>query len=235
MSETSTNNQPETVKSPFGPQDYGFDPKATPDRFPNAHRGTLGIRMGCMYSGKTTWLNGELTEFAIHNLRVLKISHSDDVRTDVAASDESGSTHNPSYGKLTSKIKCVRTSNLSMVDVSKYHVIGVDEAQFFTDLYDAVEHWVEVLGKHVRVVGLDGDAFKRKFGSILDLIPLADDVVKMHARCRLCMDELEATDFRGNLLTIVAPFTKRLGSSTAQVDIGGSDKYIPVCRYHHSK
>lgn len=220
--------------SPFGPRDYGFIPMMTPDRCPNAHRGTLIIRHGPMYSGKTTWLNGELTELAVQKLKVLKITHQADQRNDVAVSDRSGTTHNPSYNKLPASIECVRTTELGSIDVSHFHVIGIDEAQFFGDLVEAVEHWVETLGKHVRVVGLDGDFQKRKFGYILDLIPLADDSRRLNARCRVCMDELEQLDFRGNLLSMCGPFTRRLGSSTVQVESGGTDKYIPVCRYHHA-
>ena len=45
----------------------------------NKHRGTLNIRVGPMFSGKTTWLNGELTQLADKNFSVLKIIHSSDI------------------------------------------------------------------------------------------------------------------------------------------------------------
>jgi thymidine kinase len=221
-------------ESPYGPKDYGFDPIATPDRCPNAHRGTLIVYHGNMFSGKTTALNGELSDLSVQNLRVIKLTHQVDQRTDVAISDESGSTHNPCYNKLPPNIICRQVTSLREVDVSKFHVIGVDEAQFFDDLVEAVEYWVEILGKHVRVAGLNGDFQKRKFGHILDLIPKADESRHLHARCRICMDELEQLNFRGNILSISGPFTKRLGLSTSQIEIGGASKYIPVCRYHHA-
>jgi len=206
----------------------------SPERCFNEHRGTLYLRIGPMFSGKTTWLDGELTELVDTGFQVLKITHSDDVRTDVASCDDSGSTHNSSHRSLSDKISRMRASHLSNIDVSKYHVIGIDESQFFPDLLEVVENWVENLGKHVRVAGLDGDAFKRKFGQTLDLIPISDEVVKLNARCSICLDELRRIHFRGNILAIVGPFTKRLGTSTAQKDVGGADKYIPVCRFHHS-
>lgn len=200
----------------------------------NEHRGTLYLRIGPMFSGKTTWLDGELTELVDTGFQVLKITHSDDIRTDVASCDDSGSTHNSSHRSLSDKIVCMRASQLSNIDVSQYHVIGIDESQFFPDLLEIVQDWVENLGKHVRVSGLDGDAFKRKFGQTLDLIPFSDEVVKLNARCDICLEELRKINFRGNILAIVGPFTKRLGTSTAQKEVGGSDKYIPVCRFHHS-
>jgi thymidine kinase len=198
------------------------------------YQGTLSLRIGPMISGKTTWLNNELTNFADKGFSVLKITHSDDIRPDVAACDASGSTHNSSYTSLSPKISTVRVPTLSELDVTTFHVIGVDEAQFFPDLVTTIGTWIETLGKHVRVVGLDGDAFKRKFGQVLDLIPMCDEVIKLNASCDLCLKDLKKVNFRGNISGITGPFTKRLDGSTEQKVVGGADKYVPVCRYHHS-
>lgn len=198
------------------------------------YRGTLYLRIGPMFSGKTTWLNGELTQLADKRFSVLKIIHSDDKRHDVASCDHTGSTHNSSYKTLSPKITCIRASELVDINVSKFHVVGVDEAQFFPDLVDVIKDWVENHGKHVRVSGLCGDANKQKFGQTLDLIPFCDEVLKLNASCKICLEELEHSGFNGNILSIVGPFSKRLGASLSQKDVGGADKYIPVCRYHHS-
>lgn len=192
------------------------------------------MRIGPMFSGKTTWLNGELTELADNGFKVLKVSHSEDVRSDVATCDDSGSTHNSSFTKLTSKIDRIKRPVLADIDVDPYHVIGVDECQFFPDLVEVISNWIEEKGKHVRVVGLDGDIFKQKFGQTIELIPMADEVVKLNARCAICVSELKSINFRGNIMFINGSFTKRLGSSKEQKIIGGSEQYIPVCRYHHS-
>lgn len=201
----------------------------------SAHRGTLYMKIGPMFSGKTTWLNGELTDLADKRFSVLKISHINDQRNDVARSDDSGSTHNSSYTCLSPKIDRKLVESLKNIDVTPYHVIGIDEAQFFDDLVETVEYWVETLGKHVRVSGLDGDCFKKKFGHVLDLIPMCDKVTKLASSCKICLDELESANFHGNILSIVGPFTKRLTTNTTQTEIGGSDIYIPVCRYHHAQ
>jgi thymidine kinase len=190
------------------------------------HRGTLYVRAGPMFSGKTTWLNGELTQLADTGFKVLKIQHGDDVR-------ECGPTHNTSFVKLSDKIDIITATELRGINVSDYNVVGIDEGQFFPDLKEIVEHWVETLGKHVRVSGLDGDSLKQRFGQMLDLVPMSDEFVKLSASCRPCLAELEKTNFHGNILAIKAPFTKRLTASTEQKEIGGADKYIPVCRYHH--
>lgn len=209
-------------------------PKSPENKTSRKHRGTLYLRIGPMFSGKSSWLNAELTQFADKKFSALKITHSDDVRLDVMVCDDGGSTHNSSYRSLSDKIARMRANKLRDIDVSKYHVIGIDESQFFPDLLEVVEDWVENQGKHVRVAGLDGDAFKHKFGQTLDLIPICDEVIKLSASCQICLDELEKTDFHGNILSIVGPFTKRLGDTKEQKVIGGSDTYIPVCRFHHS-
>lgn len=202
------------------------------------HRGTLYVRVGPMYSDKSTWLNTELTRFADRGFPVLKITHSNDVRDDVASCDNSGSTHNSSFTSLTKKIDCVRSNTLANINVDKYDVIGVDEGQFFSDyddFYNTIENWVERLGKHVRVVGLDGDFKKEKFGHVVDLCRLSDDFMKLKGACRTCLDELQKIGFRGNILAIEGCFTKHIGElPTGQVDVGGANKYSVACRYHHS-
>jgi thymidine kinase len=98
-------------------------------------------------------------------------------------------------------------------------IIAIDEAQFFPDLYHFV---VYCLGadKQVIIAGLDADAFQRKWGQVLDCIPLASEVTKLSALCMRC----------GNGKP--GPFTKRIVEDTKLELIGGSDMYIAVCQKH---
>ncbi|KAM2800595.1 hypothetical protein COP1_005300 [Malus domestica] len=98
-------------------------------------------------------------------------------------------------------------------------VIGIDEAQFFEDLYDFCSEAADRDGKKVIVAGLDGDYLRRKFGSVLDIIPLADSVTKLTARCELCGKR--------------AFFTLRKTEETHTELIGGAEVYMPVCRQHY--
>lgn len=68
----------------------------------------------------------------------------------------------------------------------KFDVIAIDEAQFFTDLVGFCETAADVDGKHVIVAGLCGDFLRRPFGSVLDLVPLADSITKLAADCFSC-------------------------------------------------
>jgi len=102
------------------------------------------------------------------------------------------------------------------------HSVIIEEAQFFPDLKEFVLATVETYGKHVICVGLDGDAERRPFGQILDLVPFADSVVKFKACCSHCCDGTEAI------------FTHRkAGPSETQISVGAADEYEALCRKHY--
>ena len=95
-------------------------------------------------------------------------------------------------------------------------VILINEGQFFEDLYDVVIDMLR-FNKRVYVCGLDSDFERKKFGQILDLIPLCDKVNKLTSLCSQCKDGTPGI------------FSMRLTNETEQT-IVGSDSYIPVCR-----
>ncbi|CAG7878129.1 unnamed protein product [Brassica rapa] len=101
----------------------------------------------------------------------------------------------------------------------KLDEIGIDEAQFFGDLYEFCCKVADVDGKTVIVAGLDGDYLRRRFGAILDIIPIADSVTKLTARCEVCGQK--------------GFFTLRKTCDTRTELIGGADVYMPVCRKHY--
>jgi thymidine kinase len=103
-----------------------------------------------------------------------------------------------------------------MFKVATSRVILINEGQFFPDLYDFVNELLKA-DKKVYVCGLDGDFERKKFGNILDLIPLCDKVRKLTSLCSICKDGTPAI------------FSMRLTEEKEQT-IVGSDNYIPVCR-----
>ncbi|KAL3627314.1 hypothetical protein CASFOL_028677 [Castilleja foliolosa] len=124
------------------------------------------------------------------------------------------------------KLPCLPLADLSSFreklgaeNYEKLEVIGIDEAQFFGDLFDFCNEAADRDGKTVIVAGLDGDYLRRSFGSVLDLIPIADSVTKLNARCELCGKH--------------AFFTLRKTDETKTELIAGADVYMPVCRYHY--
>nr|XP_045369479.1 thymidine kinase, cytosolic isoform X2 [Camelus bactrianus] len=98
--------------------------------------------------------------------------------------------------------------------------IGIDEGQFFPDIVEFSEAMANA-GKTVIVAALDGTFQRKAFGTILNLVPLAESVVKLTAVCMECFRE--------------AAYTKRLGVEKEVEVIGGADKYHSVCRLCYFK
>jgi len=188
--------------------------------------GYLSLYVGPMFSGKSSALLHDLTMYGDIGMKVLYINHSDDTRR--SSGDTIFSTHNSSYDKISPKIAWEKVAKLTDLDVSKYDVIGIDEAQFFEDLYANVLKWVHEDSKVVICAGLDGDVFLRPFGHILELVPLCDKITKLTAKCYKCLEFSLKPPY-----LVDAPFTIRLSSSFEQKVVGGSELYLPVCRFHH--
>jgi thymidine kinase len=187
----------------------------------------LEIILGCMFSGKSTRLVEIYKQCKYCNINVAVINHSIDNRYD----NELLSTHDQI------KIPCIKTERLfdiwaeyidlednidleprlkDKLKVSTSNVILINEGQFFPDLEEFVKKLLEH-GKKVYVCGLDGDFERKKFGQILDLIPLCDKVTKLTSLCSLCKNGTPGL------------FSKRITFEKEQT-IVGSDNYIPVCR-----
>ncbi|CAI5461362.1 unnamed protein product [Closterium sp. Yama58-4] len=98
-------------------------------------------------------------------------------------------------------------------------VIGVDEAQFIHGLVEFSLRAADRDGKTLFIAGLDGDFRRKRFGELLDLIPHADSVTKLAARCEMCGRP--------------ASFTLRKTQETKLRLVGGAETYMPVCRTHY--
>jgi len=173
----------------------------------------LSIIMGNMFSGKTSELIRRLKRLKVIGKDIMVVNSAKDVRSH----EEVLKTHD------NVKFNCHKVFDLFEIinthDFDQADIIAIDEAQFFPRLKKFVECCLHV-NKSVILAGLDGDAFQRKWGEILDCIPLAGDVTKLSALCMHCNDGTSG------------PFTKRIIEDTTLELIGGSDMYIAVCHNH---
>lgn len=104
------------------------------------------------------------------------------------------------------------------------HLVVIDEAQFFDDLYDHVTKWCNQ--KSYIVVSLDGDYKQQLFGQACNLIPIADEITKLTAFCEICCDGTPA---------VCTIRTTDDESTVVDVDSAEGDKYMVVCRKHRNK
>jgi len=192
--------------------------------------GYLELIIGPMYSGKTSKLLEIYKQCKFCDISVCVINHSFDNRYH----DSLLSTHDKVM------IPCLLVDNLSNlwfnngeIDLVKFtdnsghklirasQVILINEGQFFNNLYSVVSDMLKN-DKVVYICGLDGDFERKKFGEILDLIPLCDKVNKLTSLCSICKDGTPAL------------FSMRTTNEKEQTVIG-SKNYLPVCRMCYNK
>ncbi|KAM5135117.1 thymidine kinase, cytosolic-like [Mantella aurantiaca] len=178
---------------------------------PQPHYSTLVI-FGPMFSGKSTELMRRVRRFQIAQYKCLVIKYAKDTRY----SKEQLATHD------RHTMSAVSACSLADVftEALNYCVIGIDEGQFFPDVVEFCEEMAN-RNKTVIVAALDGTFQRKAFGDILNLVPLAESVVKLNAVCMECYRE--------------ASYTKRLGAEKEVEVIGGADKYQSVCRQCYFK
>lgn len=180
----------------------------------NINMGYLKIILGSMFAGKTTELVKEYKRHESCGFECLFINHKIDTR--YVEEENKTSTHDR-----------VLINSINIGDnlfdffkkqsfLDRYDVVLINEGQFFKDLYKFVDYIVNSLHKKVYVCGLDGDFKRKKIGSILDIIPLCDDVIKLKAICMNCK-------------TNDGIFTYRLTKEKEQIVVG-AENYSVVCR-----
>ncbi|XP_040001402.1 thymidine kinase, cytosolic [Xiphias gladius] len=174
---------------------------------PRKARGQIQVIFGPMFSGKSTELMRRVRRFQIAQYNCLVIKYVKDARY-----SETGMATHDRY-----TMDAVPANSLGEVRslALKACVIGIDEGQFFPDTVQFCEEMAN-LGKTIIVAALDGTFQRKPFGNILNLVPLAESVVKLNAVCMQCYKE--------------AAYTKRIGEEKEVEVIGGAEKYQAVCR-----
>ena len=170
--------------------------------------GYLKVILGPMFAGKTTCIINEFNKYSCMGYNCIAINHSIDDRY----GEDVVSSHNHI------QIPSINSKTLYSIKnkIADHKVLFINEGQFFDDLYNFVKEILEN-DKIIFVCGLDGDYQRKKFGSILDIIPLADEVKKVNGICHNCKK-------RKSL------FTHRIVKEGGQIVVGNQNMYMALCR-----
>ena len=182
---------------------------------------SLHITIGPMKAGKTDSIIRLYNKMSSIGKKIFIITHIYD--EDRIGKINAIRTHNGVYLQAYST-----NSLLKIIDNKEYisaDIVIIEEAQFYLDLKLFLEDQLTDLkvNKDYYVFGLSGDTEQKKFGQILDIIPMCDTITHLTAFCNICNNGTPA------------PFTKIvnecISSKTEQIMVGDY-QYIPVCRKH---
>ncbi|MCH8169755.1 MAG: thymidine kinase [Bacteroidetes bacterium] len=182
----------------------------TPHSVPK-NTGWIEVIAGCMFSGKTEELIRRLrrAKIAKQNVKIFK------PKIDTRYSDKKIVSHNEQV------LPSILIEDINEItELSKdAQVIGIDEAQFFSNDIIKICNLLADNGKRVIVAGLDQDYRGIPFEPMPQLLSIAEYITKTLAICVEC----------GN----PADKTQRKTVSSKRVIVGASDIYEARCRKCH--
>jgi len=165
----------------------------------------ITVIIGPMFSGKSTELHRRLERAQIAGRKVLLVRPETDTRGQL--------THN----RTRVVIEPTFLPSLEFLDPTGLDVIGIDEGQFFPDLPRYANEYA-AMDRHVIVTGLPLTSECAPFTSITELLPFAEEIVRLNAICARCGSEYGS-------FTHYKP-----GHKTQEVLVGGKDLYTALCR-----
>ncbi len=178
---------------------------------PVNHKQNLGwieVITGSMFSGKTEELIRRLkrAQFAKQKVEIFK------PKIDTRYHDTNIVSHDKNEIHSTS----VSSPQEILLLAQDVDVVGIDEAQFFSDEIVEVCNTLANNGVRVVVAGLDMDFMGKPFGPMPFLMAIAEYVTKVHAICTRT----------GNL----AHYSYRLTDDDKLVLLGEKQEYEPLSR-----
>lgn len=167
------------------------------------HAGWIEVICGCMFSGKTEELIRRLNRAIIAKQKVEIFKPVIDKRYH--------HEHIVSHNENAIRSTPVNFASDILLLAGDCAVVGIDEAQFFDEAIVDVCNTLANKGKRVIVAGLDMDFEGKPFGSMPQLLAVAEFVTKVHAICAQT----------GQL----ASYSFRLSENDNQVMLGESGEY----------
>jgi len=180
--------------------------------------GSIEVICGSMFSGKSEELIRRVRRVQIARKKVQIFKPLIDNRYQV----QYIYSHNGSKVEATCIKKALEILNEVKPDTE---VIAIDEAQFFDRKIVEVCQLLANQGKRVIVAGLDQDFRGEPFGSMPELLAIAEYVDKLHAICMVCGKTATRTQRLVN--------GKPADYNDPTILIGAKESYEARCRMHH--
>lgn len=181
--------------------------------------GRLVVICGTMYSGKTEELIRRLRRAEIAQKKVQAFKPKIDNRY--------LASHIVSHSGWTFAASVVAKSDeiLRLLE-NDTSVVGIDEAQFFDDgLITTIRQLLLTNCSCVVIAGLDLDFRGETFGSMPQLLCLAEEAIKLHAICTVCGLDAYRTQRVVN--------GKPARADDPVILVGASEFYEPRCYEHY--
>ena len=178
--------------------------------------GWIEVICGGMFSGKTEELLRRIRRAQIANMSTIIFKPQIDTR--YSKNKIVSHNNNSMESEIIEKTK-------DIFNIGKNNdVVGVDEAQFLTDKQVwELSDVVEILNIPVMCFGLRTDFQGKLFEGSSSLLAIADELkeIKTICHCGKKANMVVRVDSNGKVL-----------KEGAQIEIGGNEKYISLCRKH---
>jgi thymidine kinase len=190
------------------------------------NQGELIMIIGPMFSEKTTRLIQYINKYKTLGMKQLIVKPSIDTR--YTKNNELCSHNMERENCITFKIDKLNEIFLNS-DYKDSQVIIIDEAQFFTNIFEVVKYMVEYDNKKVYIAALNGDYNRELFGDIYKLLPICNNIEFMTALCIECRNGTPGIFSK----RIIREESEEQEQEQEQVCVAGNDRYNVVCRYHY--
>ena len=170
--------------------------------------GVIEIICGSMFAGKTKLLINKVQNAKNKNLNIKVFKPKIDIRYD----------KNKIVSHEKSQISAIPINDsYEIIRFSKEaDVVAIDEVQFFNK--NIIQTCIELKKCNIDIIlaGLDMDYLGKPFGSMPDLIKIADNVIKLHAICDMCNKK--------------AHHTYRVSENSENIFLGEKGDYLALCK-----
>lgn len=183
-------------------------------------KGSLSVICGPMFSGKSREL--------IRLMHIAEIAGQHAVLFKPRIDTRYSHTDISSHDGIRKHAHTVDTALEILTVLHEYpglpEVIGIDEGQFFDRGLPDVCLWLVDRGRRVVVAGLERNFRAEPFGSMPELMAIADEVSKLRAVCMRCKDPRVTATLPQRLIEgLPAPY------DSPEVMVGGAESYEARC------